>query len=290
MHSWISGKSWAQGLHEVLRDTFGLGSDVQADTPSTAIDTDGERVDERARDEITALRGYWRPAEPASRRAGSTACEHGVEHRLGEALGERVLLAGMERADQRGTAVDRHLDTVAELRPRAHPEVRARGLVAELPEAHDHRHPLERRELALEERCAGVAFVRCRLVGGGAHLTAAVTHASVSTSPSSIATDSGWLASPARYIARNSQSPLRSPVNTRPVRFAPCAAGREAEHDDARVGVAESRDRATPVVLVAVRRPLLDRHLLTPVDEARAGPTRDHIAFEPGERSHGPRQ
>ena len=35
----------------------------------------------------------------------------------------------------------------------------------------------------------------------------------------------GWLASPARQSAAKIQSPLRSPVNTRPVRLPPCAAG-----------------------------------------------------------------
>ena len=52
-----------------------------------------------------------------------------------------------------------------------------------------------------------------------------VTHAPDNCSPSSAETDVGWFANPARYIARNNQSPLRSPVKTRPVRFAPCAAG-----------------------------------------------------------------
>jgi hypothetical protein len=37
--------------------------------------------------------------------------------------------------------------------------------------------------------------------------------------------DVGWLANPARQSAAKIQSPLRSPVNTRPVRFPPCAAG-----------------------------------------------------------------
>jgi hypothetical protein len=37
--------------------------------------------------------------------------------------------------------------------------------------------------------------------------------------------DVGWFASPALLSARKSQSPLRSPVNIRPVRFPPWAAG-----------------------------------------------------------------
>jgi hypothetical protein len=35
----------------------------------------------------------------------------------------------------------------------------------------------------------------------------------------------GWLARPARHKAAKIQSPLRSPVKTRPVRLPPCAAG-----------------------------------------------------------------
>src|SRR5207244_938183 len=42
---------------------------------------------------------------------------------------------------------------------------------------------------------------------------------------SSFETERAWFANPVRYRARYSQSPLRSPVNTRPVRLPPCAAG-----------------------------------------------------------------
>jgi len=41
-----------------------------------------------------------------------------IEHRLGQPAGERVLLAGVERADDQDTA-DLHLGTVPELRPGA---------------------------------------------------------------------------------------------------------------------------------------------------------------------------
>ena len=43
--------------------------------------------------------------------------------------------------------------------------------------------------------------------------------------PSSRCTEVGWLARPARCMAAKSQSPERSPVNTRPVRLPPWAAG-----------------------------------------------------------------
>ena len=53
-------------------------------------------------------------------------------------------------------------DTVAELRARANPEVRTRGLVAELTEADDDAHVRQRGELPGEERCARVTFDRQR--------------------------------------------------------------------------------------------------------------------------------
>ena len=43
-------------------------------------------------------------------------------------------------------------------------------------------------------------------------------------------------ANPAACIARIRKSPDPSPVNTRPVRFAPCAAGARPEHEHARRG------------------------------------------------------
>ena len=118
------------------------------------------------------------------------------------------------------------LDAVAELRARSNPEVAARRLVAERSETDDHPRVRQRGELPLEERRARVALGRQRLVvgrcalhGGGdpgvRQLQAVVDRHR---------RRAGWRG-PALCIARNSQSPLRSPVNTRPVRFAPCAAG-----------------------------------------------------------------
>jgi hypothetical protein len=69
-------------------------------------------------------------------------------------------------------------------------------------------------------RSAGVG-----LLAGGAQRTAAVTQQSSSASPSSAAVELGWLANPVRCSAANRKSPERSPVKTRPVRLAPCAAG-----------------------------------------------------------------
>lgn len=63
------------------------------------------------------------------------------------------------------------------------------------------------------------------LLSGGAQRTTDDTHAPVSTNPSSLPTDCSCDANPARCMARYNQSPLRSPVNMRPVLFAPWAAG-----------------------------------------------------------------
>ena len=63
------------------------------------------------------------------------------------------------------------------------------------------------------------------LLAGGAQRLIALTQAPRRRNPSSALTEVGLFASPARCIAANSQSPERSPVNIRPVRLAPCAAG-----------------------------------------------------------------
>jgi len=66
---------------------------------------------------------------------------------------------------------------------------------------------------------------RIHLDAGLRERTAAKIRVSWSSRPSSAETLVGWLARPARCSAANSTSPERSPVNTRPVRLPPCAAG-----------------------------------------------------------------
>ena len=63
-------------------------------------------------------------------------------------------------------------------------------------------------------------------------------------------TDVGWFAKPASWSARKSQSPLRSPVNIRPVRLPPCAAGARPTTTSTRaVRIAEAGQRPRPVRL-----------------------------------------
>ena len=98
----------------------------------------------------------------------------------------------------------------------------------------------------------------------------------MSSSPSPTCVEVGWLARPARYSAAKIQSPLRSPVNTRPVRLPPCAAGRQPDDGDPRVGRAQAGHRPAPVVPVAERRALDPRDLLPPGDQPRAGAAARH--------------
>lgn len=63
------------------------------------------------------------------------------------------------------------------------------------------------------------------LLSGGAQWHVAVIRTLVRANPSFQASDSDCEATPALCRARYSQSPDRSPVNIRPVRFAPFAAG-----------------------------------------------------------------
>ena len=137
-------------------------------------------------------------------------------------------------------------------------ELRARSLVAERAEAHH--DPQAGRAAASSRSRNGRQASRSagQSAGwpGGAHLTAEVTQASRSSSPSPRRSDVGWLANPARCIARYSQSPDRSPVNMRPVRLAPWAAGARPSTIDPRPQVAEARAPPAPSTLVAVRRPL----------------------------------
>ena len=101
----------------------------------------------------------------------------------------------------------------------------------------------------------------------------------------------GCDANPARCSARNSQSPERSPVNIRPVRFAPCAAGARQQSRAAKTCHRTSAPD-DPVVLIAKRCPLLGGNRLPPTHETRTLSTFDEIGLEIeksliGERSHG---
>src|SRR5947208_6006105 len=74
------------------------------------------------------------------------------------------------------------------------------------------------------------------LLPGGAQRSAAVMYASRRRRPSPRCREVGRLAKPAWWSASKSQSPLRSPVNIRPVRLPPCAAGASRRGAGVRAG------------------------------------------------------
>jgi hypothetical protein len=81
---------------------------------------------------------------------------------------------------------------------------------------------------AISWRIQGWQVSRSSVVGllsGGAHRTVATIRAPSSRWPSPECSEVGCAASPTRCSDANSQSPDESPVNTRPVRLPPLAAG-----------------------------------------------------------------
>src|SRR5829696_5919440 len=94
----------------------------------------------------------------------SRLLEHRVQHRLGELAGERVLLAGVKRAEQYGAGSAPVLGEVAEARPRANAEQQARRVPRELAEAHDDGR-FDQPQLLGRVREAVVALDWQRLIG-----------------------------------------------------------------------------------------------------------------------------
>ena len=75
-------------------------------------------------------------------------------------------------------------------------------------------------------------------------------------------------------------------MNILPVRLAPCAAGARPSTSTRGASVAEPGERPAPVGLILERGPLVQRHLLTPVHEARAAPAGRDLALELVQRAH----
>ena len=124
------------------------------------------------------------------------------------------------------------------------------------------------------------------LFAGGAQRTAAAMYASRNFKPSPARTDSGRFANPVRYNDANKKSPERSPVNTRPVRLPPWAAGASPTSRRRAPCVAEARHRLSPVLLVPERGALLVRNVLAPRDETGARPARDDLRASSSARLH----
>ena len=179
----------------------------------------------------------------SARPSQGPADQDGVEHGLGELAGEGVLLAHVVAAEDRAAVGQRPprrrgrtAGGAARRGCRPAPGSRSRR-------ATTNTRASQQRQLPVEERAAGVALVGGGLVGRrrapdrrgdpGAREREPVVDATRSSA--------GWR-SPARCRAAYRKSPERSPVNIRPVRLAPWAAG--ARPDDQQRGPSGRRSRA----------------------------------------------
>ena len=208
--------------------------------------------------------------EPSGRPRHRRPAQHVVEHRLGEPAGEGVLLARVEatpsttQAARTASAPRRRGRTAAAAAAPARPAARQRGRAApcqaNAPSATtDPQRRQQQRQLARRATAR-----RCRARRASARWPAARSGPPRPSGcrparwPSPACVLVGWVASPARCSAANSQSPLRSPVKMRPVRLPPCAAGASPTTSTRGIGVAPARDRPAPVRL-GRRRPAASR-------------------------------
>ena len=100
-----------------------------------------------------------------------------------------------------------------------------RRVPGEGAEAEDRAHAREQPQLAHAPGQALLALGRRRAVGGRRAAHRRADPRAVQAQAVVAVHEVGWLAKPARHSAANRKSPERSPVNMRPVRLAPCAAG-----------------------------------------------------------------
>ena len=213
------------------------------------------------------------------------SAKHGIEHVLGQAARERVLLADVVAADQRAIGIDRHLQTVPESWSRSNSELASHDLVRELPERDDHSNITKGAELAFEERPARVPFEDCRLV-----LRWCALHRC--RDPDAVELESVRSVGRLRLIGvagppqRTKQKVTRAIAGEHAAGPVGAVGSRsQADYEDMSVGVAESRDGPGPVVLVTKRRPLLPTDPLAPLDQATARSTIRHIGLEYGQQS-----
>ena len=211
--------------------------------------------------------------------------EHLLHHAHGQAPGERVLLRGVEAAEQ-GQALARQLGAVPEARlgpghGLAQVGAQAQGGVpGKAAQAHDDAHAREQLELALGPGQAVVALGGRGAVGGrrAAHRGG---QEAVDELQAVVGGDRRRLVGePARV--QGGEEPVARAVAGEHAAGAVGAVGggRQAEQADARVGVAEAGHGAAPVLLVGKRRALLPRHLLAPLDEPRAATAVGDLALE----------
>ena len=209
-----------------------------------------------------------------------------VEHGLGEAAGERVLLARVIAAQHRGPGVG-DLDPVPELGPRRRER---RPGIREHPGDRVVREPRRARRSPAPWSSSASSRVRygrqrsrssvVGLLAGGAHRTAAATYASRSSRPSSRATDDGWFARPG--AVHRPEQPVAGTVAGEDAPGAVAAVRRRREPGDEHCspGITEPGYRPPPVRLVAECGPLVPCDRFAPLDEARARATTDDLVGE----------
>jgi len=194
----------------------------------------------------------------------------------------------VERADEDAVA-DHDLRAVAEARPRTRhglagpiqdPENRGPREGAEDQQDADR---VEDGELALEERCAGIALLDRRLVqrrraaNRGGDPSADQGQAIVRPAARGLVRDPGPMErGPQEVAARIAREDAPGPVPAVSCR-------REPDDEDPTVRVTETRERPAPIRLIAVPRDLLASDELAPRDEARAAPALDDLALELGQ-------
>ena len=154
--------------------------------------------------------------------------QHGVGHLLGQLAGEGVLLAGMEGAEQDGPPVGRaELGAVAEAGPRPGPGAGGGPSRRSTRTRRGTGSPagVQQRQLSWSVGQAVLALPGSGLVRRRRAPDGGADPGVDQPQPVAGCVGGRLVGEPARCMAAKSQSPDRSPVNTRPVRLAPCAAG-----------------------------------------------------------------
>ena len=224
----------------------------------------------------------WRvtgASSQATSRQRAGPAQHVVQHVRGQPAGERVVLARVVAAQQgrrpssptsapcpnRGRGDGTATPGGGQAAQRARPAVR--------PERDDHPQraaaPAGPRGPATARRCRAPRRSACSPAGRSARWRPSGRRPAAGRRRRG--PRSAWVASPTRCRLANSQSPLESPVKTRPVRLPPWAAGASPTIRIRGVGGAPAGDRPAPVGLVGERRPLLARDVLAPPHQPRAG-------------------
>ena len=214
----------------------------------------------------------------------------GVEHRLGQTAGERVLLTRMKRAQDRHRSfrVERtgRLDAVPELRFLVEGDVVRSRVVCELTKCDYHAKIHEQRQLAVEEWATGIALGGVRLVPRRGASDGSV-HVRVRKGQAVVRVNAGRLIREAGPMQRSKQ-PVPGSVagehTPRPV--GAMGSGCQPKYQHRRFGVAEAGNGASPIAVAEVGSPLDGGHLSAPVHQPRTLLAGADVGTELGERIH----